>query len=148
MTFLDTSNLKTEEISLRLNHTFPGDPVRNWVPAYYFDILNHAGQKAGICDLRIGHTEGLYYGGNIGYAVDEPYRGHHYAAKACKLLFELARRHKLGYVIITTQPTNLPSRRTCELLGGRLLEIAELPADNDMRVNDGHTHECIYRFEL
>ena len=148
MTFLDTSDLKTEEITLRLDHTFPGDPVRNWVPAYYFDILDHIGKKVGICDLRIGHNEGLYYGGNIGYAVDEPYRGRHYAAKACKLLFGLARRHKLGYVIITTQSTNLPSRRTCELLGGRLLEIAELPADNDMRVNDGHTHECIYRFEL
>ena len=90
----------------------------------------------------------MYYGGNIGYAVDEPHRGHHYAAKACRLLFKLARRHELGYLIITTQPSNLPSRRTCELLGGELLEIAELPADNDLRVNDGHTHECIYRFEL
>lgn len=148
MTFLDTSDLKTEEISLRLDHTFPGDPVKKWVPAYYFDILDHSGQKLGFCDLRIGHNEGLYYGGNIGYTVDEPYRGHHYAAKACKLLFKLARRHELGYLFITTQPTNLPSRRTCELLGGELLEIAELPADNDMRVNDGHTHECIYRFEL
>lgn len=148
MTFLDTSDLKTEEISLRLDHTFPGDPVKKWVPAYYFDILDHSGQKLGFCDLRIGHNEGLYYGGNIGYTVDEPYRGHHYAAKACKLLFKLARRHELGYLIITTQPTNWPSRRTCELLGGELLEIAELPADNDMRVNDGHTHECIYRFEL
>ena len=148
MTFLDTSDLKTEEISLRLDHTFPGDPAKNRVPAYYFDILDHSGQKLGFCDLRIGHTEGLYYGGNIGYTVDELYRGHHYAAKACKLLFELARRHEMGYLIITTQPTNLPSRRTCENLGGKLLEIAELPADNDMRVNDGHTHECIYRFEL
>ena len=34
------------------------------------------------------------------------------------------------------------------MFGGKLLEIAELPADNDMRMNDGHTHECIYRFEL
>ena len=148
MTFFDTSDLKTDEIMLRLDHCFPGDSVRNWVPAYYFDIMDHTGQKLGICDLRIGHNEGLYYGGNIGYAVDEPHRGHHYAAKACRLLFKLARRHELGYLIITTQPSNLPSRRTCELLGGELLEIAELPADNDLRVSDGHTHECIYRFEL
>ena len=86
MTFLDTSDLKNEEIALRLDHTFPGDPVRNWVPAYYFDILDATGQKVGICDLRIGHNEGLYYGGNIGYAVDEPFRGNHYAEKACRLL--------------------------------------------------------------
>ena len=148
MTFLDTSDLKTEEISLRLDHTTEADPVRGWVPAYYFDILDQTGRKLGICDLRVGHTEGLYYGGNIGYAVDEPYRGRHYAAKACKLLFELARRHGMDYLIITCQPTNLPSRRTCEILGGKLLEIAELPADNDMRVQDGHTHECIFRFDL
>ena len=148
MTFLDTSDLKTEEISLRLDHTAEADPVRGWVPAYYFDILDRTGQKLGNCDLRVGHTEGLYYGGNIGYAVDEPYRGRHYAAKACKLLFELARRHGMDYLIITCHPTNLPSRRTCEILGGKLLEIAELPADNDMRVQDGHTHECIFRFDL
>lgn len=148
MEFFDTSDLKTEELSLRLDHTFPGDPVRGWVPAYYFDILDRAGRPVGSCDLRIGHTEGLYYGGNIGYAVDEPHRGHRYAVKACRLLFELARRHGLGWLIITCQPSNLPSRRTCELLGGELLEIAELPEDNDMRVHDGHTHECVYRFTL
>lgn len=148
MVFFDTSYLKTEEISLRLDHTAEADPVRGWVPAYYFDILDRTGQIFGICDLRVGHTEGLYYGGNIGYAVDEPYRGCHYAAKACKLLFELARSHGMDYLIITCQPTNLPSRRTCEILGGKLLEIAELPADNDMRLEDGHTHECIFRFDL
>lgn len=148
MTFLDTSDLKNEEIALRLDHTFPGDPTRNWVPAYYFDILDDTGQKVGICDLRIGHNEGLYYGGNIGYAVDEPFRGNHYAEKACRLLFELARRHEMDYLIISCQPTNLPSRRTCESLGGKLLEIAELPPDNDMRINDGHTHECIFHYEL
>ena len=36
MTFLDTSDLKTEEIALRLDHTFPGDPVRSWVPVSTF----------------------------------------------------------------------------------------------------------------
>ena len=48
MTFLDTSDLKNEEIALRLDHTFPGDPVRNWVPAYYFYILDATGQKVGM----------------------------------------------------------------------------------------------------
>ena len=55
---------------------------------------------------------------------------------------------EMDYLIISCQPTNLPSRRTCERLGGKLLEIAELPPDNDMRINDGHTHECIFRFDL
>ena len=29
-----------------------------------------------------------------------------------------------------------------------LIEIAELPEDNDMRVEDGETHKCIFRFKL
>ncbi len=102
----------------------------------------------GTCDLRIGHNESVYYGGNIGYRVEEPYRGRHYAGKACLLLFELAQRHGMEYVIITCNPDNYPSRKTCEWLGGELLEITELPEDNDMRVEDGETHKCIYRFPL
>ncbi len=148
MRFLDTSDLHTEEIALRLERTFPGDPRRKWVPAYYFAIIDRFGRNVGSCDLRVGYSEGLYYGGNIGYAVDEPYRGRHYAAKACRLLFQLARRHKMEFLYITCRPDNYPSRRTCELLGGELLEIAELPPDHDLRVNDGHTHECIYLFRL
>ena len=90
----------------------------------------------------------MYYGGNIGYAVSEKYRGHHYAGKACLLLFELARKHKLGYVFITCDPDNYASRKTCEYAGGKLLEIAELLEDNDMRIENGKTNTCIYRFEL
>ena len=54
----------------------------------------------------------------------------------------------MPYLIITCNPDNLPSRRTCERLGGELLEIAELPEDNDMRVEDGETHKCIFKFIL
>lgn len=145
--FLTTEGLQTEEIRLRLERETPGDPEKGWVPAYHFAICNLQGEKMGVCDLRLGHNELLYYGGNIGYRVEEPYRGHHYAAKACRLLFQLAGRHQMEYVIITCNPDNIPSRKTCEHLGGELLEIAELPPDNDMRRN-GETHKCIFRFEV
>lgn len=146
--FLDTDFLQSSEIKLNLEKTAPGDPEKGLVPAYHFAICDPEGTKMGVCDLRIGHNEKLYYGGNIGYRVEPPYRGHRYAAKACRLLFELARRHDLGYVLITCNPDNLPSRRTCELLGGRLLEIAALPEDNDMRIESGETEKCIFRFDL
>ena len=146
--FLDTSFLRSDEISLVLERTADADPARNWLPAYYFAICGLDGVKMGACDLRIGHNESVYYGGNIGYRVEAPYRGHHYAGKACLLLFELARRHGMERLIITCDPDNRPSRRTCEWLGGELLEIAELPEDNDMRLEDGETHKCIYRFDL
>lgn len=148
MTFLDTDFLRSGELRLELDSTVGADPARDYVPAYYFNICLPDGMRVGRCDLRVGHNRKLYFGGNIGYTVFPDFRGHHYAEKACRLLFVLAKRHSLGYVIITCNPDNIPSRRTCERLGGKLLEIAELPEDNDMRRDSGYTHACIYRFEL
>ena len=145
--FLDTDFLKDDDIRLTLEKTVEGDADKGWVPAYHFAILISEGIKVGVCDLRIGHNDKLYYGGNIGYRVDEPYRGNHYAGKACLLLFNLARKHDLKYVIITCNPDNYASRKTCEYAGGKLLEIAELPPDNDMRER-GETEKCIFRFDL
>ena len=145
--FFTTDFLKTEEISLRLDRTFPGDPVKNWGPAYYFSICAPDGTVMGTCDLRIGQNDSLYYGGHIGYRVEEPYRGHHYAEKACRLLFQLAKKHGFTSLYITCNPDNIPSARTCERAGGTLVEIAELPADSDMR-RKGETHKCIYQFDL
>ena len=147
MDFLDTAFLQDGEIRLELERTAGADPVLDLVPAYHFHICLPDGTKIGDCSLRVGHTRGLYYGGNIGYGVFPGYRGHHYAEKACRLLFTLAKKHGLGYVIITCRPDNIPSRRTCERLGGELLEIAELPEDNEMRLK-GLTDVCIFRFEL
>ena len=146
--FFDTSLLKSEEIRLVLERVSDGDPVRKWVPAYYFAICDLNGNKMGSCDLRIGHNEMLYYGGNIGYRVEEPFRGNRYAAKACRLLFELARKHQLEYLIITCNPDNMASAKTCERVGGELIETAELPMNNPMRVEDGETHKRIYRVRL
>lgn len=148
MEFLDTAFLQNDEITLVLERTADADPVRKWVPAYHFNICDKQGRKMGVCDLRIGYCDGLYYGGHIGYTVFEEYRGSHYAAKACLLLFSLARRHGMDHLFITCSPDNQASRKTCEYLHGKLLEIAELPEDNDMRVMDGDTQKCIYRFEL
>ncbi len=145
--FFDTTFLKNDEIQLLLEKTAEGNEEKGWVPAYHFAICDLEGTKMGTCDLRLGHNDKLYFGGNIGYRVEEQYRGHHYAGKACFLLFELAKKHELEYLIITCNPDNYSSRKTCEYAGGKLLEIAELPADSDMRER-GMTEKCIYRFEL
>ena len=148
MQFLNTDFLQDGEIKLVTDRLSEGDPERNWVPAYHFHICDLQGSIMGACDLRIGYTEGLYYGGHIGYCISEEYRGHHYAAKACKLLFSLARMHGMSYLYITCNPGNLASRKTCESLPGAFLGVVELPEDNDMRINDGETHECIFKFTL
>lgn len=140
--------LKTEEISLRQIELAADDPQRKWDPAFHFDILDHTDTQVGGCNLRLGHSEVLYSVGNIGYKIDEPYRGHHYAGKACRLLFELARRQGMEYVIIVCAPSNQPSRKTCEWLGGELLEIVELPKDDKRRQLTGDVYRCVFRFSL
>ena len=145
--FLNTDFLKNDEIRLRLDRTAEADPVRKLVPAYHFSICLPDGTPVGKCDLRIGHNQKLYIGGNIGYTVFPPYRGHHYAAKACLLLFELAKRHELGYVYITCNVTNEASARTCEYAGGTLVATEPVPEDSDMYRN-GYRKVFVYRFDL
>ena len=145
--FLDTSFLKNDELQLVLRKTAKENPEKNWLPAYCFAICNLSGQEMGSCELRIGHNTQTYYGGNIGYTVYEDFRGHHYSGKACLLLFELARRHRMEYVLITCDPDNLPSRRNCEYAGGKLLEITRIPENSDM-YQRGIREKCIYRIDL
>ena len=145
--FLNTDFLYDDEIKLVLKYTYIGNASKQLVPGYRFFICDHGGKESGICDLRIGHNGRTYFGGNIGYEIYEPYRGHHYAAKACRLLFELARKHDLGYVLITCNPANIASRKTCERLGCQFLGEVDLPADHELR-RDGRIRQCIFRVDL
>jgi tagatose 1,6-diphosphate aldolase len=146
--FFDTNHLKTEEIFLKLVKTSEANPEKKWVDAYHFKIcLTSNKMEVGDCDFRVGNTEKLYFGGNIGYTVYDQFRGNHYAGKACLLLFELAKMHNMNYLYITCDPDNQASRRTCEYAGGQLESIIDLPTDNDMYL-EGHRQKCIYRFNL
>ncbi len=147
MTFFDTDFLTDGEIRLCLARTCGENPEKQWVPAYYFDICLMDGTKVGECDLRIGHNEKLYVGGNIGYRVEEPYRGHRYAAKACALLFQLSRLHRLGYLYITCAPENAASERTCRLAGGEYVETAPVPPESEMYA-EGKRWVKVFRFDL
>lgn len=49
-----------EEIDLHLVKTVPGNPTKNWVPAYHFNMaLKGSDTPIGVIDLRIGHNENL-----------------------------------------------------------------------------------------
>ncbi len=147
MEFFDTSDLRTEELMLRLDGTAQARPERNWVPAYYFTICLPDGTPVGGCDLRIGHNRSTWLGGNIGYHIEEAHRGHRYAAKACLLLFRLAKRHGMDHLFITCPVDNIASDRTCRLAGGHLTEVADVPEENDMYA-EGIRRVNIYRFDL
>ncbi|TGY97487.1 GNAT family N-acetyltransferase [Petralouisia muris] len=139
--------LETNEIKLILERTFQEDKEKGYVPACCFAICDKKEQKIGACDLRMGHNENTYYGGNIGYEIEESYRGRHYAQKACKALLQLAKACKMEYVLITCNPDNIASRKTSEYAGGVLEGIVELPEGHELR-SGGRTQSCIYRIDL
>lgn len=132
MRYWNTDDLRTAEIYLRLRETRDAQPEKRWLPAYYFGICFLDGTKIGYCDLRIGYNDKTYIGGNIGYTISEEYRGHHYAAKACLLLFWQAKKKQMDYLIITCDPTNAASSKTCELAGGKYIETVDIPEDNEI----------------
>jgi tagatose 1,6-diphosphate aldolase len=152
--FLDPGELVDGDLWLELIEHRSGDSAaegrRGWVPAYRF-ALRRAGRddRIGVIDLRIGTTENpnLFYGGHIGYRVYPEHRGHCYAARACRLVLGLARRHGLAEVWITANPENGASRRTAELAGGELVETVLLPDDNDM-YRQGDRRKCRYCIAL
>lgn len=52
--FYDVTDLKTDEIVLKLTKTCEEQPEKRWLPAYYFDICLLNGTPIGTCDLRVG----------------------------------------------------------------------------------------------
>ncbi len=146
--FLDPGLLIDADLALVLLKKVPEDPVKKYVPVYEFEMCHTASkQKMGFIHLRVGDAEILKYAGHIGYGVDEPFRGHRYAARSVKLLFPLAKRHGLNEVWITCNPENSASRITCVYAGGHLIEIVDLPPEND-QYQRGERHKCRYHFDL
>ena len=121
-------------LSLRLIETVEGS--ENEPPFYWWSIVENAsGATVGKISLRIGYPDSLLYGGQIGYAVDEPYRGHGYAGAACRLLFPVMRAHGMRSAIITNNVENAASRRVCEKIGARFLCQTDIPEDHEMYKN-------------
>ncbi len=131
--FLDVPILTDEEIEVVCVVTKNGVPEKKWVPSYEFEIrLNR--QPIGKVSFRVGYNENLYYGGQIGYSISKPFRGNHYAEKACRLIAPLIRAHGMDKVVITNNYTNIASKRTCENLGAKLIRVVPLPEWHDIYI--------------
>ena len=147
--WLDPGPLIDDDLELILRERIPANTRRGYVPEYRFEM--HAGpawRRAGYISLRVGDNEHLrMYAGHIGYRVEPPFRGHHYAARSVKLLLSLAKRHGINPLWITCNPENIASRRSCEIAGGQFIEIVNVPEDNEI-YRDGDTFKCRYRFDL
>ncbi len=129
--FAALPHLTDGRVCLQAEKYAPADPVKRYVPAYHFQILAE-GKPVGRISLRIGYPDSLFYGGQIGYGVDEPYRGRGYAGAACRLLFPVMRAHGMRCALITNDVENAASRRVCEKIGARFLCQTDVPADHEM----------------
>ncbi|MBU5593152.1 GNAT family N-acetyltransferase [Clostridium sp. MSJ-4] len=146
--FKDFDFLTDGEIDLKIEDKIPPNEKKGYVPAYKYRITMHnSNESIGNIDIRIGYNENTYYGGNIGYRIEEDYRGNNYAAKACKIIKQIAIAHGMDRLIITCNPNNFPSRMTCEKASLKLKEIVDLPLHNDM-YQKGERQECIYEWIL
>ena len=100
-------------------------------------------RKVGYVSLRLGESPQLYYLGHIGYRIEEPYRGHGYAARACQMIIPLMQELQLSSICITANPDNIPSRKTCERIGCELESIVKIP-EKYRFVCSGDTDKCRY----
>ncbi|WP_207643701.1 GNAT family N-acetyltransferase [Desnuesiella massiliensis] len=126
----------------------PSNGEKGYVPAYKYRITMHnSNDSIGNIDIRIGYNENIYYGGNIGYEIEQAYRGNNYASKACKIIKQIAIAHGMDGLIMTCNPDNFPSRVTCEKAGLKLKEIVDLPPHNEM-YQVGERQKCVYEWIL
>ena len=111
-------------------HFTPPDPAMGFGREQIWRItLNDHKGEIGQISYRNGESRCIYYFGHIGYHIDEPYRGHHYARRACLLLEHEIRISGKSSVVITCDPDNEPSRRTCIGLGCLFEGITDVPED-------------------
>jgi tagatose 1,6-diphosphate aldolase len=145
--FLPVGRLIDDDLELMLAAREPLNPNIGWVPTYRFD-MRCSRRYAGSISLRIANTEDIVmYLGHIGYNVDVQFRGRHFAARSCGLVFPLARQHGINPVWITCNPDNWASRRSCELAGGELVEIVDVPPNNSL-YHRGDYQKCRYKINL
>ena len=68
-------------------HFTPPDPSMGFGREQIWKITKHNSRgEIGQISYRDGESRCIYYFGHIGYHIDPPYRGNHYARRACLLL--------------------------------------------------------------
>ena len=138
--------IERDNIELRLIATYEGKDGA--LPFYWWDIILKPNNIAvGKISFRVGHNYHSYYNGNIGYEVDEAYRGHHYALLACQLVLRVAQYHKMEKIYLTCDYDNAASYKTIEKLGAKLIEEV-LPPKDWIYYHDGIEIHKIYELNV
>jgi len=122
-------------------------PNQGYLQSYKFGV-NANGKWVGWIQVKIGYSLKAYYDGQIGYVIDDRReRNKGYATDACLALKPFLRRFGYEYITLTTDEKNAPSRRVCEKIGARLLDIVDTPAWTNI-YKQGQRRTCIYEWEI
>lgn len=134
------------DLILKITQKYPGD--EEMLPFYYYDIIDKpSGETAGKISVRIGNNFHSYYNGHIGYEVFEGHRGRGIAAKACKIVLDVARFHGMTSIYLTCGESNIASKKTIEHLGADLIECVSVPKEY-FAWHEGMGKQLIYRLVL
>jgi len=87
-----------------------------------FYYLTISGEKQKIGRININWELYDYMLGNIGAELDKEYRGNRYTLQALDLLKDLMIDKGLTKPIITARPDNIPSIKTIQNFGGKLID--------------------------
>ena len=142
-TFFDVDDLVDDDLELVLSRTYPGNPERGHVPEYIFD-MRHPDSSVNIGEIRLRVGEVPEYVSHIGYSVFPEYRGNHYAARSCRLVARLAKRHAMSKLAITCLVDNAASKRTCELAGAEYVGIVKVPDEGVDEYHKKIDRKCKY----
>src|SRR5215470_7743258 len=122
-----SETLSFAHVRLHFLRVIPGDPVRDFFPAYHFRILIADGLEVGYINFRVGDTEHVRVcAGHIGFEIGEQFRGHGYALQACRAIAPFVRLVS-GTVTITCDADNIASIRTIERLGAGFTDEVPVP---------------------
>ncbi len=118
------------------------------IPYYWYDIIEKkTNRNVGKISIRLGCNYHSYYNGNIGYEIDEEYRGNNYAYIASKMVINIAKDYGMKEIFLTCEKDNIASYKTIEKLGAELIEIVVPPKDY-FGYYDGIDEYRIYKKKL
>jgi len=124
------TQLRSGPVRLQFDKKVPAEPGGERVPFYHFKILNEDDVIVGHINFRVGDTRHIRMcAGHIGYNILLRYRGSRFSYHACKALAPFIRQH-YDRVIITADPSNLPSLSIIEKLGAVFIDEIEVPEDD------------------